>query len=115
MTTHKSSPASDGNYRAVTATWGPLLQGDDAIPLSLREYSDRSVQVSGDFGGATVSVEGSIDGVEWSVLSDGQGNPLTFSSGRIEAVAELVALIKPVLAGGDGTTSLTVSLIARKD
>ena len=115
MATHRSSPSSDGNYKAVTASWGPMAPGDDTSPISLREYSDRSVQVSGAFGGATISIQGSIDNLEWSTLTDGQGNPLTFTSGRIEAIAELVAYVKPVLAGGDGTTSITVSLIARKD
>lgn len=115
MTTHLSTPASEGNYKAIISTWGPMASGDVATPVNLREYSDRSIQVSGTFGGATVAIQGSIDNAEWSTLGNAQGDLLSFTSGRIEAVAELVAFIKPVLTGGDGTTALTVSLIARKD
>lgn len=115
MTTHLSTPTSEGNYKAVISTWGPMAAGDVATPVNLREYSDRSIQVSGTFGGATIAIQGSIDGVEWGTLGNAQGDPLSFTSGRIEAVAELVAFIKPVITGGDGTTAITVSLIARKD
>lgn len=99
------------NQRVGIFTWTPLAQGDDGSPCSLAQYADRSVQVAGTFGGATLRVEGSNDGTNWATLTDPQGNELLITGAKIEMVTEVTLYIRPVVVGGGGTTALTVALL----
>lgn len=108
------APAPQSFGRAVIVTWAGLQAGDTGAPIALAPFNDRSVQVEGTFGGASVQVQGSINGVDFRSLTDPQGNDLSFVAGKIEAVSELVALIRPLVAAGDGTTTIDVSLILKK-
>ena len=98
---------------AVT-TWSAMHANDDGESVRLAVYSDRSVQVAGNFGGATVTIGGSNDGVNYHALTDTSGEPLTFAAGALKAIVELPVFIKPRVFGGDGTTDLTVVLAGRK-
>lgn len=76
----------------------------------------RSVQVFGTFGaGGTVTIQGSNDGTNWATLTDPQGNALTFTTAKIEAVQELTRYIRPASVAGDGTTNLTVIILLRRE
>jgi hypothetical protein len=95
-------------------SWSAMQNGDEGQPVELANFADRTIQVAGLFGaGGNVRVEGSIDGVNYVVLTDPQGNDLNINSGKIESVTELVRYIRPVISGGDGSTSLNVTLLAR--
>lgn len=105
--------SQEGSANGVLFQWD-LQQGDDGRREVHQDYADRSVQVSGTFGGASVDIEGSNDGSNWSTLNDPQGNALTFSGGsRIEAILELSRYIRPKVTGGDGTTAILVSMLVR--
>lgn len=104
-------PASLNDQCAIV-TWPLMQNGDDGKPIELANFADRSVQVEGTFGsGGTVRIEGSIDGTSYRVLTDPQGNDLDITTGKIEAITELVRYIRPRIVGGDGTTSLTITMI----
>lgn len=98
---------------AVT-TWSGLLSDDDGEPVRLAVYSDRAIQVSGTFGGASVTIGGSNDGETYHALTDTQGNALTLTSGALKQIIELPIFIKPRVFGGDGTTALKVVLSGRR-
>jgi hypothetical protein len=98
---------------AVT-TWSNLAQDDDGVPVRLAVYSDRSIQVSGTFGGASVTIGGSNDGETYHALTDVGGNVLTLTSGALRAIVELPVYLKPRVFGGDGTTNLKVVLSGRR-
>jgi hypothetical protein len=98
---------------AVT-TWAGLLAGDDGEPVRLAVYSDRSIQVSGTFGGASVTIGGSNDGETYHALNDPQGTALTLTAGALKQIVELPIFIKPRVFGGDGTTNLKVVLSGRR-
>lgn len=98
---------------AVT-TWSPLAADDDGAPVRLAVYSDRSIQVAGTFGGASVTIGGSNDGVTYHALTDTAGDPLTLTSAALKAIVELPVYIKPRVFGGDGTTNLTITLAGRR-
>jgi hypothetical protein len=76
--------------------------------------ADKSVQVAGTFGGATIVIQGSNDGTNYHTLTDPQGNAVSFTVAGIEAITENTRYIRPSLSGGDGTTSLTVTLLCRR-
>ena len=96
----------------VRVEWAGIAAGDTAEPVQWAGDADRSVQVEGTFDGATITIEGSIDEVNFRTLSDPTGTGLTFTSGRIEAITEAVVMIRPSISGGT-TVDVTVSLLLR--
>jgi hypothetical protein len=102
-------------------TWGPCAAGDTCVPIdrtsgimAYMAQSDRSVDIDGNFNGATVTIQGTNqwpDTGKFKTLRDPAGNNLTFSTADIRQVLEVAAAIVPVLAGGTGLTSLTVALL----
>jgi hypothetical protein len=91
-------------------TWSPLLAGDTGRAVDFSEFADRSVQFAGTFGGASVSLQGSNDGVNWHVLTDTQGAPISKTSAALSAVAEMTRYVRPAVSGGDGTTAVAAIL-----
>lgn len=105
-----------GGGAALLVTWANLANGDSGAPVDLVEFADRSVQVVGTFGtGGSVSLEGSLDASNFASLTDPQGNALAITTAKIEAVSELTYQVRPRVTAGDGTTSLTVSLLLRRN
>ena len=89
-----------------------LTNGDDGAPIEAVEFADRSVQVAGTFGGASVAIEGSNDSAAYATLTDPQGNDLAIVGAKVEMITEVTRLIRPRVVGGAGTI-VTVSLLAR--
>lgn len=115
MATIPKTSATTGNDRSVVYQWVALQNGDDGEVMPFSQYADKSVQVTGTFGGGTVRFEGSNDGgLNWAPLTDVQGNPLDFTSAKIKQVTEATALARPRVTAGDGTTALTISLFMRQ-
>lgn len=103
------------NSRTILVSWTPLQNGDDGDAIPFSQYADKSVQVTGIFGaGGAVTFEGSNDGVTWAALTDAQGNDLNFTTAKIEQVIEITYRVRPRVTAGDGTTSLSVTLLARE-
>lgn len=102
------------HHTCVVATWPSMALGDDGQPIELANFADRSVQVTGVFGvGGSVRIEGSIDGTNYAVLTDPQGNALDITTAKIEAVSELVRWVRPRVTAGDGSTVLTVLMLLK--
>lgn len=88
---------------------------DSGSPVALAAFTDRSVQVTGTFGtGGSVRIEGTIDGTNYSTLTDPQGNALDITTAKIETITEAVVSIRPRVTAGDGTTSLVVTMMFKK-
>jgi hypothetical protein len=105
----------DARNRLVRNERWTLAQNDDGQPHRFASYSDRSVHVSGVFGGASVVFEGSNDGgATWVTLSDPQGAALTFTAVGLKQVDQISLLARPRVTGGDGTTNLQVNLCAKE-
>lgn len=108
-----------GEYDGVFVYSWTLTSADDAAPLTLPRHADKSVQVAGTFGGATVKIEGSLDGATFAPVTDPQGNDIAITafpagySAKIESVTEAVRSIKPTLSGATGTTAITVTILLR--
>jgi hypothetical protein len=96
-------------------TWQPLANGDTGEPFQQSDWADRCFQISGTFGaGGSISIEGSNDGANWSVLSDMNGNAMTYSSATVKQANEAPMFVRPHVTSGDGTTSLNVTVLGRK-
>ena len=68
-----------------------------------------SVQVSGTFGGATVVLQVSNDGVTFATLKDISGNDLSFTAAGYAEFSSGAAFIRPSISGGTGD-SLNVTV-----
>lgn len=114
MSTGKTVSIPDSlNQRVCIVTWANLAMSETGEAVEAAQFADRSVQVAGTFGGAQVIVEGSNDGQTYFTLTDPQGNPLTFTSAKLEAVMELTRWLRPRVVGGDGTTAFSIILLAK--
>jgi hypothetical protein len=104
----------NGDEAAMQVTWSAMKAGDTARPLAYSQWADRSVQAEGTFGAATVTLQGSNSGNTYVALSDPLGNTLSLTSAGIKQVMEVTGYVKPVLTGGDGTTSITITAVVRR-
>lgn len=113
-TAAEDTSSDDGSIQNYT--WSPLTTANaDGAPIGAVAFADRSVQVVGTFGVAgSVSIQGSNDGTNWAVLNNAQGTPATFTAAGIKQIVELTSHMRPFVTAGDGTTSLSVILVARR-
>ena len=96
MITYQKTVPDSLHHTCVIVTWPDLAVSDDGKPIEFANFADRSVQVFGTFGsGGSVRIEGSIDGINYSTLTDPQGNNLDINTAKIEAITELVRWIRP--------------------
>ena len=103
-----------GGIDAVVANWTPLANsGDIGQAIQRVDISDRSVQVTGTFAGATIVFEGSNDGVNYFTLSNPAGTALSFTAAGFMQVNQPSAWVRPHVTAGSGA-SLTVTLAARR-
>ena len=96
---------------AIT-TW-TLGNADTGVQVSMSDMGDRSVQVEGTFGGATVTVQGSNDNVNWETLRDPGTIVLTYTVAGLKQVLEMTIYIRVISAGGVGT-ALTCTMASRQ-
>jgi hypothetical protein len=114
MTTIARDTLPTGNDKSFLSQWANMGANDDGAPAINSQYTDRSFQVAGTFGGATVVIEGTNDGTNWATLTDPQGNNLSFIGPKIEMVAEASWKIRPKVTGGDGSTAITVTALLKE-
>lgn len=105
--------ADDNGHLVV---WAALTTTNDTgVASEMWGQADRSVQISGTFGsGGTVVIEGSNDGTNYVTLTDPQGNAISKTSASIEQIEEITRYIRPKVSAGDGTTSITVTMLMRQ-
>lgn len=98
----------------VQATWTNITNTDaDGSPISFCEWADRCVSVTGTFGGATLTVQGSNDGTNWFTLNNAQGTAATFTAAGLKQIVEVPKLMRPVLTGGTGSTLAVIAILRR--
>lgn len=118
MAVDNYSIINDTNYDGAhsygqLAQWGPMANSDTGQPYSDWGNFARSVQVEGAFGSAgSISIEGSNDGVNWHVLLNAAGSAATLTAAGIINIQTNAANIRPHVTAGDGTTALTVTMLA---
>lgn len=99
---------------AKLITWPLMLLSDVGLPVEQVRYPDRSIMVIGTWGvGGSVTFYGSNNGTNYYALTDPQGNPITMTANAIKQITEFTQYIKATVTAGDGTTSLTVTLLMR--
>ena len=103
------SPNGDGSCYQVI--WTPVTSADTPLPVSFPKHNDRSIQVAGTFDSSTTVVQGSNDGTNYAGLFDPSSTAISITTAKIKAVLENTVWIKPVVSGGGGSQSLTISML----
>jgi len=111
--TNKS--ASKQSLPYVLVTWSALTNADtgaatDEINPSA---SDKTLQMDGTFNGATFTLEGSLDGVNFFTLVDQNNDVVSLTGGGIRLIGPncLFYRIAQTVAGG-GSTSVNAKLMS---
>ena len=107
----------DAGGGTTRITWPNLGNGDTGAPVEWPGAADRSVQVIVNAAGVgdTVVIEGSCEATptNYSTLTEPGGAALSFNGAALEGVLQVTSHIRPNVTAGDGTTDLTVILLAR--
>lgn len=111
MTTQYTDPIEGQATKYNVRQWRFLVT-DDGKALSMPTFGDRTIQLSGSFGGGTCTIQGSIDGVVWETLTDPLGTLLVFTSNDLATITEATRFIRPILAGATDP-DLLVTLLSR--
>jgi hypothetical protein len=101
--------------------WDTLANGDVGEAYDSARYSDKTVQVFGTFGGATVTLQGSSDprvetdlaNAIWVTLTDTTETALALTSAGGASILQNYRWIRPSVAGGGGTTAIKVIVTAK--
>lgn len=100
---------------AIILTWEALGDADSGGAFTLPFAADITVQAVGTFGGATVRMQGSNDGVNWhNMTQKGGTTALGFTAAGVHSVNENPIYIRPATVGGTSTdVDVIVAIHAR--
>jgi hypothetical protein len=109
-----------GGQDAVIITWASIGDADTCVGVRRPDLVDRSIQVEGTPGGATIHFQGSNDSVDgsngsgnWENLTNPAGVVIAFTVPGIQQVTEATSWIRPSTGSGSGS-SLTATVCARR-
>ena len=97
------TPNTDGPIStAKVVNWTGIATGDTINSYAIPEELGVSgcVQITGTFGGATVSMEVSNDGDTWFTLKDGNNAAITVTANGFADFSTAAIYIRPVISGG---------------
>jgi hypothetical protein len=96
------SPSKVGLTGIPVVVWSGLNTADTVEPLVIpsRTGSRAAVQIGGDFGGATVKIQVSNDGITYFDLSDVDGDPVSATANAIFEISTSAVFIRPDVSGG---------------
>lgn len=94
------------------AVWTPVTESDTCLPVTLASYSDKSIQVTGTFGGGNVACQGSNDGTNFAALTDPGQTTIAITSAGIKQVTEATIKTRPAVTSGTGV-SVTITMFFR--
>jgi hypothetical protein len=109
------TPRLDNTVTGVPRViWEEAATGDTMNPLTVTQQYGlaASVQVVGTFGGATVSLQVSNDGVNWDLARDVLGNAISLTTTGYFEFSLSAAYIRPAISGGSGN-DVDVILVLR--
>jgi len=107
----RSEPSAS---KAKIVTWLAIANDDTATPFLPVELDTAvaSVQISGTFGGATLTFQQSNDGTNWFTAKTPIGDNVSATAAGMFELSLSALYVRPSIAGGS-SSSLNVILVAR--
>jgi hypothetical protein len=103
----------DNSDETRTVTW-TCTGNATGTGAAFGQFPDRTVGITGTFGSATVTIQGSADGgTTWDTLHDYLGNTLVYTTHALALIAENPPLIRAITSGGT-STSIVVTLMGSR-
>ena len=111
-----------GVNNVVSVSWFNIPANSDGGFIEMPNHSDKTVQFFGVFGGATSKIQGSNDervmtdyaSSIWYDLTDVNGMAVSKSSAGASVIMENPRYVRSIVTGGDGTTSITIVICAKR-
>ncbi len=99
--------------KARIVTWEGITEADVGQAYVGCGFSDKSVMITGTWGGETVYMEGSNDTTPgtWITLTDALTNAISFTSDNGAQILENYYQIRPNVAGAGTGTDIDVKLL----
>lgn len=91
-------------------TWTPVTESDTCSAVSLPEYNDKTIQITGTIGTAHVAVNGSLDGVTYAALRDASSTTIDLTALGVKTILENTVWVQPAITSGSGA-SLTIMIL----
>ena len=105
------TPSLTHNQRYIRAVWSGVATGDTIMPLETDMPADcSSVHIFGTFGGATVTLDGTLDETNYVTLLDHEGNAISKTAEAVEGLRTGAVSYRPSITGGTGD-SVTLVLV----
>jgi len=101
--------------RASVILWANMKSGDVGRSLDISNQSDRTIQVTGTFSGASATLKGSNNpgpSPLYDTLRDPFNSLLVFTGEDLKQILEVPHRVRPEISGGDLNTNLTVRICA---
>jgi hypothetical protein len=100
--------------QAAAYRWTDYSTADTSTPIKVQNMQGLagSVQVTGTFGGATITLQGSNDGTNFVTLKDSAGTAISFTAAGMAEFSTAALYLKPTSSGGTAD-NVTVTLILR--
>lgn len=95
-------------------TWSDIATGDTINPVQVEreEGGLGSVQFTGAFGGATVTLEASNDGTNFVTLKDVFGTDVSVTAAGMHEISTGALYLRPGISGGS-SDAVDVTLVLR--
>jgi hypothetical protein len=100
--------------QAAAYRWTDYSTADTSTPIKVQNMQGLagSVQVTGTFGGATITLQGSNDGTNFVTLKDSAGTAISFTAAGMAEFSTAALYLKPTSSGGTAD-NVTVTVILR--
>lgn len=104
---------STGTFDRRVITWAAAATGDTFNPFVMDvPGSVAAIQIDGTFGGATATLQGSVDGTTYFGLEDVTGTAISATAAALFELSTAVLYIRPALTSGTGN-SVNFRLLVR--
>lgn len=93
--------------------WSAIPNGQQGSGWSVGPFQALTAQLLGTLGaGGSVTIEGSNDGTNWAACHNPGGTAATLTALGLVTIMEIPLFLRPNVTAGDGTTALTVIVLA---
>lgn len=97
----------------IKTTWTITAANDTGLPECAPQFPVKTVTMTGTWNAGTILLEGSNDGTTYVTLNDPNGNALSFTADKTEAVLENPLYVRP--RASVAVTSVVVTLVSQGD
>lgn len=99
----------NANDRYTTWTWEEVGENDDPVAIGQAgRFPDKTIQVTGTFDSAVVTLEGSMDNVTYAPLTTDGTTAISFSAAGMKWIWENPNFIKPVVASAGASADIDI-------